>query len=110
MRRKYNKIPKLHIKKGDTVKVLSGDDKGKTGRVITVLPKKGRAIVEGVNIVTKHSKPTATNPEGGRIQKEASVHASNLIIFENKSSQAKSKTDAGEAKPTRSRKKKEENK
>jgi large subunit ribosomal protein L24 len=107
MRRKFNQIPKIHIKKGDTVKVLSGDDKGKTGRVITVLPKKGRAVVEGVNIITKHSKPTATNPEGGRIQKEASVHISNLIFLDAKTAQAKNKSEKDEPIAKKVRKKKE---
>lgn len=110
MRRKFNQIPKLHIKKGDTVKVLSGDDKGKTGRVISVLPKKGRAIVEGVNIITKHSKPTAANPEGGRIQKEGSVHISNLIFLDAKAASTKVKSDKEESKVKKVRKKKEDSK
>ena len=84
---------KLHVKKGDTVKVIAGDDKGKIGRVISVLPKTYRAIVEGVNIITKHSKPSATSPEGGRIQKEATIHISNLIISESTTKTVKSKTE-----------------
>ncbi len=71
---------KLHVKKGDTVKILSGDDKGKTGKVLKVIPTVSRALVEGVNIVTKHRKPTAQNT-GGKIDKiEAPVHVSNLMV------------------------------
>jgi len=71
-------MTKLHIKKGDTVYVNSGEDKGKTGRVLEVLVDKNRAVVEGVNIVSKHSKPNAQNPNGGIEKKEASVHISKL--------------------------------
>lgn len=71
---------KLHIKKGDTVKVISGDDKGKTGKVLRVIPAENRAVVEGLNIVTKHMKPTAQNTSG-RIEKiEAPIHLSNLMV------------------------------
>lgn len=71
-------MTKLHIKKGDTVYVNSGVDKGKTGRVPEILVSKNRAVIEGVNIVSKHSKPNAQNPNGGIEKKEASVHLSNL--------------------------------
>ena len=71
-------MSKLHIKKGDIVYVNAGEDKGKTGRVLEMLVKEKRAIVEGVNMVTKHTKPKARNPQGGRETKEASVHISNL--------------------------------
>lgn len=71
-------MSKLHIKKGDTVYVNSGEDKGKTGRVLEVLVSQKRAIVEGVNIVSKHTKPNAQNPNGGIEKKEASIHISNL--------------------------------
>jgi large subunit ribosomal protein L24 len=108
MRRKFNTIPKVHIKKGDTVKVLSGDDKGKTGRVITVLPKDSRAVVEGVNIITKHSKPSAANPEGGRIQKEASIHISNLAVIDSKSISAKNSVAKEKKQKSTSKTKKEE--
>lgn len=74
-----NKV-KIHIKKGDTVKVLSGDDKGSQGKVLRVLPKSYRAIVEGLNMVTKHQKPTQTKPEGGIIKMEAPMHISNLMV------------------------------
>lgn len=81
-------MSKLHIKKGDTVMVNSGNDKGKSGRVLEVLVDKQRAIVEGVNIIKKHSKPTAQHPDGGIISKEASVHVSNLNVVDPKSGKA----------------------
>ena len=68
----------MYIKKGDTVYVNAGDDKGKTGRVLEVLVDKQRAIVEGLNMVSKHTKPNAKNPQGGIVKKEASIHISNL--------------------------------
>ena len=71
-------MAKLHIKKGDTVYVNAGDDKGKTGRVLQVLVKKNRAIVEGINIVSKSTKPSAKYPQGGIVKIEAPVHISNL--------------------------------
>ena len=67
-------MSKLHIKKGDTVYVNSGEDKGKTGRVLEVIVAKNRAIVEGVNIVSKHTKPNAQHPNGGIEKKEASSY------------------------------------
>ncbi len=76
---------KLHIKKGDTVVVLSGEDKGKTGKVLKVLKEKQRAIVEGVNIVTKSAKPSAKNPQGGFTKIEAPIHISNLSLIDPKS-------------------------
>ena len=82
MERKKNKQPKLHIRKGDTVKVLSGNSRGKTGVVLEVLPDKYRAFVEGVNVVTKHVKPSATKPEGGIEKTEASIHLSNLLLVD----------------------------
>ncbi len=75
---------KLHIKKGDIVKVIAGDSKGSTGRVLVVYPQKCRAIVEGVNKVKKHSKPTSKNTQGGIIEKEASIHISNLAVVDSK--------------------------
>lgn len=77
-------MSKIHIKKGDNVCVLAGEDRGKTGRVLQVLPKSGRAIVEGVNIVTKATKPTAQHPQGGLIKKEAPIHISNLNLVDPK--------------------------
>ena len=72
-------MSKLHIKKGDTVYVNAGEDKGKTGRVLKVLVKEGRAIVEGINMVSKSTKPNAKNPQGGIVKQEASIHLSNLV-------------------------------
>jgi large subunit ribosomal protein L24 len=71
-------MSKLHIKKGDTVFVNTGVDKGKTGRVLEVLVEKQRAIVEGVNMVSKSTKPSAKNPQGGIVKQEAAIHISNL--------------------------------
>ena len=71
---------KLHVKKGDKVMVLSGKDKGKTGAVIQALPKKGKAVVEGINKVKRHTKPSQSNPQGGIIVKEAPVHAAKLML------------------------------
>ena len=78
-------MSKLHIKKGDTVYVLSGEDKGKQGRVLSVQVTKQRAIVEGVNIVTKSTKPSAKHPQGGLVKMEAPVHISNLSLLDPKS-------------------------
>ncbi|MDR2804864.1 MAG: 50S ribosomal protein L24 [Dysgonamonadaceae bacterium] len=78
-------MSKLHIKKGDTVYVNAGEDKGKTGRVLKVLVEKQRALVEGVNIVSKSAKPNAKNPQGGFVKKEAPVHISNLNVIDPKS-------------------------
>ena len=82
MERKYNTQPKLHIRKGDTVKVIAGNDKGKTGKVLEVLLQKNRAIVEGINIITKHEKPSAGKPEGGIKKTEAAIHVSNLMLID----------------------------
>ena len=73
---------KIHIKKGDTVFVNAGENKGQQGRVLEVLRKDQRAIVEGINLVSKHTKPNAKSPQGGIIKKEASVHISNLMIVD----------------------------
>ena len=78
-------MTKLYIKKGDNVYVLSGEDRGKTGRVLTVQASKHRAIVEGVNFVTKATKPTAKHPQGGLVKMEAPVHLSNLALIDPKS-------------------------
>lgn len=71
-------MSKLHIKKGDIVYVNTGEYKGKTGRVLQVFVKENRAVVEGVNMISKHTKPNAKNPQGGIEKKEASIHLSNL--------------------------------
>ena len=78
-------MSKIHIKKDDTVYVLAGNDKGKTGKVLKVIREKNRAIVEGVNIVSKSAKPSAKNPQGGIIKQEAPVHISNLSLIDPKS-------------------------
>ena len=67
---------KLHVKKGDTVMVIAGEDKGKTGKVLKVYPEKNRAIVEGRNLVKKHTKPSAKNTQGGIVEQEAPIHLS----------------------------------
>ncbi|WPP52506.1 50S ribosomal protein L24 [Catalinimonas niigatensis] len=73
---------KLHIKKDDTVKVIAGNHKGRTAKVLEVFPEKNKAIVEGINLVTKHVKPSAQNPEGGRNEKEAAIHVSKLMLVD----------------------------
>ncbi|MBO5799981.1 MAG: 50S ribosomal protein L24 [Paludibacteraceae bacterium] len=78
-------MSKLHIKKGDTVYVNTGKDKGKTGVVTKVLVKENRAIVEGLNMVNRNTKPNAKNPQGGIIKKEAPIHISNLNPLDPKS-------------------------
>lgn len=75
---------KFHIKKGDLVQVNAGEDKGKQGKVLEVLPEKERAIVEGINIISKHTKPNAAYPQGGIIKKEAPIHISNLNVIDPK--------------------------
>ena len=79
---------KLHIKKNDTVVVLAGEDKGKTGKVLKVLVEKDRALVEGVNMVSKSTKPSAQNPQGGIVKQEAPIHISNLSLVDPKSGKA----------------------
>ena len=74
---------KLKIKTGDTVTVLAGDHKGAEGKVMSVDLEKNKAIVEGVNMVKKHEKPSAQNPQGGIVEKEAPIHISNLSLMEN---------------------------
>ena len=78
-------MSKLHIKKDDTVIVIAGADKGKTGKVLKVLVEENRAIVEGVNMVSKSQKPSAKAPQGGIIKKEAPIHISNLNVIDPKS-------------------------
>lgn len=92
------KMKKLHVRKGDTVKVIAGNSKGKTGVVLEVIPAKDRAVVEGVNVVTKHVKPSATNPEGGINKSEAAIHISNLMLV-----------DPAKGEPTRTGRKLDEN-
>lgn len=75
-------IHKLHIKKGDTVMVISGDSKGQQGRVLIINKDKQTAIVEGINMVSKHSRPNTQNPKGGIIHKESPIHISNLKVID----------------------------
>ena len=87
MERKFNKQPKLKIRKGDTVKVIAGNyrstaDKVNQGKVLEVLLEKNRVIVEGINMVTKHQKPSAGKPEGGIKKTEASIHISNVMLLD----------------------------
>ncbi len=90
MNRNIDNRKKMHVKKGDTVYVVSGKDKGKTGKIIKVLRAKDRAIVEKLNIVKRHQRPNQANPSGGIVEKEASIHISNLMLY-----------DEAEAGPTR---------
>lgn len=73
---------KLHIKKGDTVMVITGESKGQKGRVLEIDRGKDRAIVEGINMVSRHTKPNAKSPQGGIIKKEAPIHISNLMVVD----------------------------
>jgi large subunit ribosomal protein L24 len=82
MENKQKMQPKLHIRTGDTVKVIAGNSKGKTGKVLSVLVKKNRAIVEGANMITKHVKPNAQNPQGSIEKLEGSIHISNLMVVD----------------------------
>jgi len=75
----------MHVKSGDTVMVITGKDKGKKGRVIVAYPKKNKVIVEGVNMVKKHAKPSQANPQGGILTQEAAIHVSNVMPIDPKS-------------------------
>lgn len=74
----------MHVKKGDKVQVITGKDKGKTGVVLAAYPKQNRVIVEGVNIVKKHAKPSQENPQGGILTQEAAIHVSNVMPLDPK--------------------------
>lgn len=78
----------MFVKKGDTVKVISGDNKGKIGKVLKVLVSENRVVVEGVNIVSRHTRPSNANPDGGIIKKEAPIAISNVMVYDTKASQA----------------------
>ena len=75
-------MKKFKIKSGDTVKVIAGDHKGSEGKVLKIIKEKDRVLVEGVNLVSKHTKPSAQSPQGGIVKKEASLHISNLMLVE----------------------------
>ena len=81
-------MTKLKIKSGDIVRVIAGDHKGSEGKIVRVLREKNKAIVEGVNMVSKHTKPSAKNPQGGIVKKEAPIHVSNLSLIDPKSKEA----------------------
>lgn len=78
---------KLHVKKDDTVVVITGKDKGKKGRVIAAYPRENRVLIEGVNMVKKHQKPNQQNPQGGILDQEAPIHVSNVMLLDPKSGQ-----------------------
>ncbi len=78
-------MTKLKVKSGDLVRVIAGDHKGEEGKILTIQREKNKAIVEGVNMVSKHTKPSATNPQGGIVKKEAAIHISNLSLIDPKS-------------------------
>jgi len=82
MEKKITKPAKLKIRKGDLVKVIAGDSKGSEGKIVEVIIEKNRAIVEGVNMISKHTKPNAANPNGGIVKQEAAIHISNLALVE----------------------------
>ncbi|QPC48045.1 50S ribosomal protein L24 [Mangrovibacillus cuniculi] len=77
----------MHVKKGDKVMVITGKDKGKTGTVLAAFPKKDRVLVEGVNVVKKHSKPSQLNPQGGILTQEAAIHVSNVMVIDPKTNE-----------------------
>ena len=81
MEKKVERAPKLHVRKGDTVKVLSGKDRGIVAKILKVFPKKGKAIVEGVNMMTKHQKPTEANPQGQIVKTEAAIYICKLQVI-----------------------------
>ncbi|EAD1361001.1 50S ribosomal protein L24 [Listeria monocytogenes] len=74
----------MHVKKGDKVKVITGKDKGKSGKVLAVFPKKDRVLIEGINMVKKHTKPSNINPQGGILNVEAPIHVSNVMLIDPK--------------------------
>ena len=75
-------MAKFKVKKGDTVKVLAGESKGSTGRIVRVMPKMNRVVVEGVNMIKKHQKPSAASPQGGIVEIEAPIHISNVSLID----------------------------
>lgn len=85
MERKYNTQPKLNIRKGDTVKVIAGDSKGQQGKVLSVSLANRTIVIEGINMVSKHTKPNAQNTNGGIVKMEAPLHISNVMLIDPKS-------------------------
>jgi large subunit ribosomal protein L24 len=98
-KKKHEQPAKIKIKKGDLVKVIAGDSKGSQGKVLEVILDKGRAIVEGANMVSKHTKPNASKPNGGISKQEAAIHVSNLMLVDPKSGKptrvGRKRNDAG---------------
>jgi large subunit ribosomal protein L24 len=98
-KKKHTQPTKLKIRKGDLVKVIAGDSKGTQGKIVEVIIDKGRAIVEGANMVSKHTKPNAANPNGGIVKQEAAIHISNLMLVDPKTGNTtrvgRKKNDAG---------------
>jgi len=84
MERKSNKQPKLNLRKGDIVKVIAGDSKGQQGRILEMMLTARKALVEGVNLVSKSTKPNSKNTQGGIVKKEAPIHVSNLMLVDGK--------------------------
>ena len=84
MERKSNKQPKLNLRKGDIVKVIAGDSKGQQGRILEMMLTSRKALVEGVNLVSKSTKPNSKNTQGGIVKKEAPIHVSNLMLVDGK--------------------------
>lgn len=78
----------MHVKKGDKVKVITGKDKGKSGKVLAAFPKKDRVLIEGINMVKKHTKPSNINPQGGILNVEAPIHVSNVMLIDPKTGEA----------------------
>ena len=94
----------MHIRKSDQVVVISGDDKGKRGKVLKVFPKKERVIVEGVNLIKRHMRPSQQYPNGGIVEKEAAIHASNVMLIcpsSNAPTRVSSKETSGDEKFSR---------
>lgn len=94
----------MHVRKNDQVMVISGDERGKKGRVLKVFPKTNRIIIEGVNFIKRHSRPTQQNPQGGIIEREAAIHASNVMVLcpsNNKPTRVSKKLLEGEGKRSR---------
>jgi len=98
-KKKHEQPAKLKIRKGDLVKVIAGDSKGSQGKILEVILEKNRAIVEGVNMVSKHTKPNAASPNGGIVKMEAAIHTSNLMLVDPKTGKAtrvgRKKNEAG---------------
>jgi large subunit ribosomal protein L24 len=98
-KKKHTQPTKIKLRKGDLVKVIAGDSKGTQGKIAEVILANGRAIVEGANMVSKHTKPNAANPNGGIVKQEAAIHISNLMLVDPKSGETtrvgRKRNDAG---------------